>query len=54
MADKRKRTLGKSKCCKQAFVVSLNSRKCKGITTNSQIQIRLEPLLQKHDKVGKS
>ena len=36
------------------FTVSLNSRKRKGVTTNSQVQKRLESLLQKHGKVGKS
>ena len=32
----------------------MNSRKRKGITTNSQVQKRLESLLQKRGKVGKS
>ena len=54
MAHKRRRTLGKSKCSKKPFVVSLNSRKRKGITTNSQVQKRLESLLQKRGKIGKS
>ena len=36
------------------FTVSLNSRKRKGITTNSQVQKRSESLLQKRGKVGKS
>ena len=57
MAYKRRRTSGKSKCSKkksQPFAVSLNSRKRKGVTTNSQVQKRLESLLQKRGKVGKS
>ena len=39
---------------KKPFMVSLNSRKRKGVTTNFQVQKRLESLLQKHGKVGKS
>ena len=54
MAHKRRRTSGKSKCSKKLFVVSLNSRKRKGVTTNSQVQQRLESLLQKRGKIGKS
>ena len=54
MAYKRRRTLGKSKCSERPFAVSLNSRKRKRVTTNSQVQKRLESLLQKHGKVGKS
>ena len=54
MAHKRRRTSGKSKCSKKPFVVSLNSRKRKGVTTNSQVQKRLESLLQKRGKIGKS
>ena len=46
MAYKRRRTSGKSKCSKKPFAVSLNSRKRKGVTTNSQVQKRLELLLQ--------
>ena len=64
MAYKR-RMLGKSKCSKKPFTVSflcskkpvavsLNSRKRKDVTTNSQVQKRLELLLQKRGKVGKS
>ena len=53
MAYKR-RTSGKSKCSKKPFTVSFNSRKRKGITRNSQVQKRLESLLQKRGKVGKS
>ena len=57
MAYKRRRTSGKSKCTKKKFppfTVSLNSRKRKGVTTNSQVQKRLESLLQNRGKVGKS
>ena len=36
------------------FTVSLISRKRKGVTTNSQVQKRLDSLLQKRGKVGKS
>ena len=54
MAYKRRRMLGKSKCSKKSFVVSLNSRKRKGITTNSQVQKRLDSLFQKRGQVGKS
>ena len=54
MAHKRRRASGKSKCSKKPFVVSLNSRKRKGVTTNSQVQKRLESLLQKRGKIGKS
>ena len=57
MAYKRKRTSGKSKCSEKKsslFTVSLNSRNRKGITTNSEVQKRLESLLQKRGKVGKS
>ena len=56
MAYKRRRTSGKSKCSKKKsspFTVSLNSRNRKGITTNSQVQKRLESL-QRRGKVGKS
>ena len=54
MAYKRRRTSRKSKRSKKPFAVSLNSRKRKGVTTNSQVQKRLESLLQKRGKVGKS
>ena len=54
MTHKRRRTLGKSKCSEKPFVVSLNSWKCKGVTTNSQVQKRLDPFLQKRGKTGKS
>ena len=54
MVYKRRRTLGKSKCSKKPFAVSLNSRKHKGVMNNSQVQKRLESLLQKRGKVGKS
>ena len=54
MAHKRRRTSGKSKCSKKPFVMLLNSRKRKGVTTNSQVQKRLESLLQKRGKVRKS
>ena len=57
MAYKRRRTSRKGKCSKKKsspFTISLNSRKRKGITTNSQVQKRLELLLQKRGKVGKS
>ena len=50
-------TSGKSKCSKKKsspFTVSLNSRNRKGVTTNSQVQKRLESLLQNRGKVGKS
>ena len=36
------------------FAVSLNSRKRKAVTTNSQVQKRLGSLLRKRGKVGKS
>ena len=57
MAYKKRRTSRKSKRSKKPFTVSLNSlnsRKRKGISTNSQVQKRLETLLQKRGKVGKS
>ena len=54
MAYKRRRTSRKSKRSKKPFAVSLNSRRCKGITANSQVQKRLESLLQKCSKFGKS
>ena len=58
MAYKRIRTSGKSKCSEKKsppFAVSLNSRKRKGVvTTNSQVQKKLESLLQKRGKVRKS
>ena len=54
MAYKRKKTSRKSKCSKKPFTVSLNSRKRKGITTNSQVQKRLESLLQKTQQIRKS
>ena len=43
-----------SKCFKKPFKVSLNSQKRKGVTTNSQVQKRLESLLQKRGRVRKS
>ena len=46
MAYKRRRTSRKSKRSKKPFTVSLNSRKRKGVTTNSQVQKRSETLLQ--------
>ena len=52
MAYKRRRTSRKSKCSKKPF--TLNSRRRKGVTTNSQVQKRLESLLQKRSKFGKS
>ena len=54
MAYKRRRSSRKSKRSKKPFTVSFNSRKCKVVTTNSQVQKRLESLLQKRGKVGKS
>ena len=54
MAHKRRRTSRKRKCSKKPFAVSLNSRKRKGVTTKCQVQKRLESLLQKRDKIGKS
>ena len=54
MAYKRRRTSRKIKCSKKHFTVSLNSRKRKGVTTDSQVQKRLESLLQKRGKVRKS
>ena len=53
MAYKRRRTSRNNKRSKKPFTVSLNSRKRKGIITNSQVQKRLESLLQKRDKVRK-
>ena len=54
MAYKRRRTSRKSKHSKKPFTVSLNSRRGKGATTNSHVQKRLESLLQKRSKFGKS
>ena len=54
MAHKRRRTSEKSKCSEKPFLASLNSRKHKGVTTNSQVQKRLESLLQKRGKIRKS
>ena len=54
MAYKRRRTSRKSKRSKKPFTVSLNSQRRKGVTTNSQVQKRLESLLQKRSKFGKS
>ena len=54
MAYKRRRTSRKSKRSKKPFTVSLNSRRRKGVTTNSQVQKRLESLLQKRSKFSKS
>ena len=54
MAYKRRRTSRKSKRSKKPFTVSLNSRRRKGVTTNSQVQKRLESLLQKRSKFGNS
>ena len=54
MVYKRRRTSRKSKCSKKPFTVSLNSRRRKGITTNSQVPKRLESLLQKRSKFEKS
>ena len=54
MAYKRRRTSRKSKRSKKPFTVSLNSRRHKGVTTNSQVQKRLESLFQKRSKFGKS
>ena len=57
MAYKRRRTPGKSKRSEKKsspFTVSLDSRNRKGVTTNSQVQKRLESLLQNRGKVGKS
>ena len=54
MAYKRRKTSIKSKRSKKPFTVSLNSQRRKGITTNSQVQKRLESLLQKRSKFGKS
>ena len=48
------RTTRKSKCSKKSFTVSLNLRKRKGITTNSQVQKKFESLLQKRSRVRKS
>ena len=46
--------LERASTLKKPFTVSLNSRRRKGVTTNSQVQKRLETLLQKRGKVGKS
>ena len=54
MVYKRRRTSRKSKHSKKPFTVSLNSRRRKGVTTNSQVQKRLESLLQKRSRFGKS
>ena len=54
MAYKRRRTSRKSKRSKKPCIVSLNSQRRKGVTTNSQVQKRLESLLQKRSKFGKS
>ena len=57
MAYKRRRTSGKSKCSEKKsspFTVSLNSRNRKGVTNNSQVQKRLDSLLQRRGKVGNS
>ena len=54
MTYKRRRTSRKSKSSKKPFTVPLNSRRRKGVTTNSQVQKRLESLLQKRSKFGKS
>ena len=54
MAYKRRRAFAKSKCSIKSFAVSLNSRKSKGVMTNSQVRKRLKSLLQKRGKVGKS
>ena len=54
MANKRRRTSRKSKRSKTPFTVLLNSRKRKGVTSNSQVQKRLESLLQRCGKVEKS
>ena len=54
MAYKRRRTSRKSKRSQKPFTVSLNSRRHKGVTTNSQVQKRLESMSQKCSKFGKS
>ena len=54
MAYKRRRTSRKSKRSKKPFTASLNSQRRKDSTTNSQVQKRLESLLQKRSVFGKS
>ena len=57
VAYKRRRTFEKEQVSKKKsspFTVSLNSRKRKGVTTNSKVQKRLDSLLQKRGEVGKS
>ena len=57
MAHKRRRTSKKGKCSKKnpaPFAVSLKSGKHKDTTVNSQVQKRLESLLQNRGKLGQS
>ena len=46
--------LERASALRNLFTVSLNSQRCNGVTTNSQVQKRLESLLEKHGKFGKS
>ena len=57
MAYKRRRTTKKGKRSNKnspPFTVSLKSSKLKGTSVNSQVQKRLESLLNKRGKFGKS
>ena len=57
MTYKRTRTSKKGNCSKKnpaPFAVSLKSRKHKDTVTNSQVQKRLDSLLQQHGKLGQS
>ena len=57
MAYKRRRTSRKGKCSKEnsaPFAVSLKSWKRKDTVANSQVQKRLDSLLSKRGKLGKS
>ena len=57
MAYKRRRTSKNGRCSKNKstpFAASLKSRKSKGVTTNSQVQKRLDLLLKRRVKFGKS
>ena len=53
MAYKRRRTSRKSKLSKKPFTVSLNSRRRKGITTNSQVQKEIRVIVAKTQKIQK-
>ena len=57
MAYKRRRTSKRGKCSKKIpapFAVSLKSGKRKDTVVNSQVQKRLDSLLSKRGKLGKS